>query len=182
MSRRSGTRPSTGTPLRAATTAPRGVRVRPCYRRTRARSTTRVETESIILSMVDGDLRKITAQTVYEAAKRGDSTARGRPRDGSLPGAGVNRSTFSIRIRWPSGGVTQAGDVFRPCAEVKRRGSPAVDACRIVLARPLSAGVVGASPRSKSEAGRAVGDGNNIRSRASASASWGASSGTHPRA
>src|ERR1700716_3950094 len=31
------------------------------------------ESESILVSMVDGDLRKITAQTVYDAAKRGDS-------------------------------------------------------------------------------------------------------------
>ena len=109
------------------------------------------ESESILVSMVDGDLRKITAQTVYDAAKRGDSTAREVVRETArFLGAGVSNllNLFNPDTVVLAGGVTQAGDaLFRPLrAEVKRRAfKPAVEACRIVPgAIPLSAGVVGA--------------------------------------
>ncbi len=109
------------------------------------------EAESILVSMVDGDQRKITAQTVYEASKRGDETAREVVRETArILGTGVANllNIFNPDIVVLAGGVTQAGDaLFQPLrAEVKRRAfKPAVQACRILPgALPLSAGVVGA--------------------------------------
>ena len=109
------------------------------------------EGESILASMVEGDTRKITAATVYEAAKRGDLTAREVVRETArFLGAGVANllNIFNPDTVVLAGGVTQAGDaLFQPLrAEVKRRAfKPAVQACRIVPgALPLSAGVVGA--------------------------------------
>jgi glucokinase len=109
------------------------------------------EGESILVSMVDGDQRKITAQTVYEAAKRGDTVAREVVRETArFLGAGVANllNIFNPDTVVLAGGVTQAGDaLFQPLrAEVRRRAfKPAVQACRIVPgALPLSAGVVGA--------------------------------------
>jgi glucokinase len=109
------------------------------------------EGESIILGMVGGDPKRITAQTVYEAAKRGDATAREVVRETArFLGAGVANllNIFNPDVVVLAGGVTQAGDaLFKPLrAEVKRRAfKPAVEACRIVPgALPLSAGVVGA--------------------------------------
>ncbi|HEY3112616.1 MAG TPA: ROK family protein [Gemmatimonadaceae bacterium] len=109
------------------------------------------EGESIMISMVDGDQRKITAQTVYEASKRGDAIATEVVRETArILGTGVANllNIFNPDIVVLAGGVTQAGDaLFQPLrAEVKRRAfKPAVQACRIVPgALPLSAGVVGA--------------------------------------
>jgi glucokinase len=109
------------------------------------------EGESILISMVDGDQRKITAQTVYEASKRGDATAREVVRETArFLGTGVANllNIFNPDIVVLAGGVTQAGDaLFQPLrAEVRRRAfKPAVQACRIVPgALPHSAGVVGA--------------------------------------
>ena len=109
------------------------------------------EGESILISMVDGDQRKITAQTVYEASKRGDATAREVVRETArILGTGVANllNIFNPDVVVLAGGVTQAGDaLFQPLrAEVKRRAfKPAVQACKIVPgALPLSAGVVGA--------------------------------------
>jgi glucokinase len=109
------------------------------------------EGESILLSMVGGDPKKITAQTIYEAAKKGDAIAREVVRETArFLGAGVSNllNIFNPDVVVLAGGVTQAGDaLFRPLrAEVKRRAfKPAVEACRIVPgALPLSAGVVGA--------------------------------------
>jgi glucokinase len=109
------------------------------------------ETESILLSLVGGDPKKITAQTVYEAAKHGDTMATEVVREtGRILGAGVSNllNIFNPDVVVMAGGVTQAGDeLFKPLrAEVKRRAfKPAVQACKIVAgALPLSAGVVGA--------------------------------------
>lgn len=109
------------------------------------------EGESILVGMVEGDPRKITAATVYEAAKRGDLTAREVVRETArFLGAGVANllNIFNPDTVVLAGGVTQAGDaLFQPLrAEVKRRAfKPAVQTCRIVPgALPLSAGVVGA--------------------------------------
>jgi glucokinase len=109
------------------------------------------EGESILAGMVGGDPKKITAQTVYEASKRGDSIATEVVRETArFLGAGVSNllNIFNPDIVVLAGGVTQAGDaLFKPLrAEVKRRAfKPAVQACRIVPgALPLSAGVVGA--------------------------------------
>lgn len=117
------------------------------------------ETESILLSLVGGDIKKITAQTVYEAAKLGDTMATEVVREtGRILGAGVSNllNTFNPDVVVMAGGVTQAGDeLFKPLrAEVKRRAfKPAVQACRIVAgALPLSAGVVGAIATFKMQA------------------------------
>jgi glucokinase len=117
----------------------------------RAREVLEGDEDSLLIQMVDGDVKKITAQTVFEASKRGDRVALEVVRDTAhFLGVGVsnlinifNPDTFVI-----AGGVTQAGDLlFDPLrAEVKRRAfKPSVEACRIVPgALPLSAGVVGA--------------------------------------
>ena len=117
----------------------------------RAREILEGDDDSILPSLVGGDLKLITAQTVFEGAKRSDRVATEVVRDTAhFLGVGVsnllnifNPDTFVI-----AGGVTQAGDLlFDPLrAEVRRRAfKPAVDACRIVAgALPLSAGVVGA--------------------------------------
>jgi glucokinase len=117
----------------------------------RARETLEVDPDSILPSLVDGDVTRITAQTVFEASKKGDRVALEVVRDTAhFLGVGVsnllnifNPDTFVI-----AGGVTQAGDLlFEPLrAEVRRRAfKPSVEACRIVPgALPLSAGVVGA--------------------------------------
>ena len=109
------------------------------------------ESESILISMVGGDLRKITAQTVYEAAKRGDSTAREVVRETArFLGAGVSNllNIFNPDTVVIAGGVTAAGDaLFAPLrAEVRRRAfSSAVQAVSIVPGiLPGTAGVVGA--------------------------------------
>lgn len=117
----------------------------------RARELLDAEGDSILHMMVDGDITRITAQTVFEASKRGDPVAIEVVRDTAhFLGVGIanlinllNPDTVVI-----AGGVTQAGDqLFDPMrAEVRRRAfKSAVDACRIVPgALPLSAGVVGA--------------------------------------
>jgi glucokinase len=109
------------------------------------------EGESMLQSMVDGDLKRLTAQIVYEASKRGDTLAREVVRETArFLGAGVSNliNIFNPDVVVLAGGVTQAGDaLFDPLrAEVRRRAfKSAVDACRIVPgALPLSAGVVGA--------------------------------------
>lgn len=107
--------------------------------------------ESIITRMVDGNVSRITAQTVYEAAKQGDDIAREVVRETArFLGAGISNlvNIFNPDVVVLAGGVTQAGDaLFEPIrAEVRRRSfKPAVDACRIVPgALPLTAGMVGA--------------------------------------
>ncbi len=117
----------------------------------RARELMNAEGDSILHTIVDGDITRITAQTVFEASKRGDPVAIEVVRDTAhFLGVGIanlinllNPDTVVI-----AGGVTQAGDqLFDPMrAEVRRRAfKSAVDACRIVPgALPLSAGVVGA--------------------------------------
>jgi glucokinase len=119
---------------------------------TRAREVlTREESASLLPSMVSGRLEDITAQTVYEAARKGDAVANELVRDTArYLGAGVanilnilNADTVVI-----AGGVTEAGDaLFVPLrAETRRRAfKPAVEAVRIVPAElPGTAGVVGA--------------------------------------
>ncbi len=117
----------------------------------RAREVLEGDEPSDLTQMVGGDLSRITAQTVFEASKRGDRVALEVVRDTAhFLGVGVanlinifNPDTFVI-----AGGVTQAGELlFDPLrAEVRRRAfKPSVEACRIVPgALPLTAGVVGA--------------------------------------
>ena len=108
--------------------------------------------ETKLPDYVGGDLAKITAQTVYEAAHDDDDYALEVVRDtAKFLGAGVanlinifNPDTFVI-----AGGVTLAGDkLFTPLkAEVTRRAfKPAWERCRIVPAElPGTAGVYGAA-------------------------------------
>ncbi|MBA3405539.1 MAG: ROK family protein [Gemmatimonadaceae bacterium] len=117
----------------------------------RAREVLEGGEDSILASMVDGDVTRITAQTVFDASKRGDALALEVVRDTAhFLGVGISNliNIFNPDTVVVAGGVTQAGDLlFDPLrAEVRRRAfKPAVDACRIVPgALPLSAGVVGA--------------------------------------
>lgn len=106
---------------------------------------------SLLRDLVAGDLSRITARTVYDAATRGDPTAREVVRDTArFLGAGIANllNIFNPDVVVLAGGVTDAGAaLFEPMrAEVRRRAfRPAVDACRIVPGSLAgSAGVVGA--------------------------------------
>jgi glucokinase len=108
--------------------------------------------DSSLPAFVDGDLARITAQTVYEAAHAGDDYAQEVVRDtAKFLGAGVANllNIFNPDVVVIAGGVTLAGErLFVPLqAEVKRRAfKPAVTACRIVPGTlPGTAGVVGAA-------------------------------------
>ena len=101
---------------------------------------------------VGGDLSKITAQVVYEAAHDDDAYALEVVREtAKLLGAGVANiiNIFNPQVVVICGGVTLAGDtLFVPLrSEVKRRAfKPAVEVCRILPgALPGTAGVVGAA-------------------------------------
>jgi glucokinase len=117
----------------------------------RAREALEVDEASVLRDMVHGKLDRITAQTVYEGALKGDLVAREVVRDTArFLGIGIANllNIFNPDVVVIAGGVTQAGDaLFIPLrAEVRRRAfRPAVDACRIVGgALPGSAGMVGA--------------------------------------
>jgi Transcriptional regulator/sugar kinase len=117
----------------------------------RAREVLDVDGDSILHDLVNGDVSRITAATVFEASKRGDLVALEVVRDTAhFLGVGISNliNIFNPDLVVVAGGVTQAGDLlFDPLrAEVRRRAfKPSVDACKIVPgALPLSAGVVGA--------------------------------------
>ena len=108
--------------------------------------------ETSLPTYVGGDLAKITAQVVYEAANDGDAFALEVVRDtAKFLGAGVANiiNIFNPEVVVICGGVTLAGDrLFVPLgAEVKRRAfKPAVDVCRILPGTlPGTAGVYGAA-------------------------------------
>lgn len=119
---------------------------------TRAREAlVREDTASLLPSMVDGQLDRITAEIVYDAAKKGDGLANEIVRDTArYLGAGIATllNVINPDIVVIAGGVTRAGEaLFGPLhAEVRRRAfRPAVQAVRIVPAElPGTAGVVGA--------------------------------------
>jgi glucokinase len=101
---------------------------------------------------VAGDLGRITAQTVYEAARHEDEFALELVREtAKFLGAGVANlvNIFNPDVIVLVGGVTLAGDrLFVPLrAEVKRRAfKPAVERCRILPGSlPGTAGVFGAA-------------------------------------
>ena len=106
--------------------------------------------DSLMVRMAGGDPARITAATVYEAAKRGDDTALDVVRETSrFLGAGVANllNIFNPDVVVIAGGVTQAGEtLFAPLRrEVRKRAfKPAVDACQIVPGILVAAGVVGA--------------------------------------
>jgi glucokinase len=118
----------------------------------RAREGIEAGVESCVAQLAGGDLDRITAQTVYEAAQEGDEFALEVVRDTArFLGAGVANllNIFNPETVVILGGVTQAGDsLFIPLrAEVSRRAfRPAVESCRIVPGLlPGTAGVFGAA-------------------------------------
>jgi glucokinase len=108
--------------------------------------------ESTLPSYVAGDLHRITAQTVYQAAHSGDELALEVVRDtAKFLGAAVASliNIFNPEAVVIVGGVTLAGDsLFEPLSrEVSRRAfKPAVQVCRIVPGTLTGvAGVYGAA-------------------------------------
>jgi glucokinase len=108
-------------------------------------------TPSLIPGLVAGDLTRVTAQTVYQAAQEGDALAHEIVRDTArFLGAGIANIVNFLNpdVVVVTGGVTKAGDrLFGPLRiEVARRAfRPAVAACRILPgALPGTAGVIGA--------------------------------------
>ncbi len=108
--------------------------------------------ESSLPSHVGGDLRQITAQTVYQAAHAGDQLALEVVRDtAKFLGAAVASliNIFNPEAVVIVGGVTLAGEsLFEPLSrEVSRRAfKPAVAVCRIVPGTLTGvAGVYGAA-------------------------------------
>ncbi len=117
----------------------------------RAREALDGDEGSALLLLAGGDPAKITAQTVYEAAKQNDPVAVEVVRETArILGTAISTliNILNPDIVVVAGGVTQAGDaLFEPLrSEVRRRAfKAAVDACEIVPGMlPLSAGVVGA--------------------------------------
>ena len=103
-------------------------------------------------SYVGGDLKQITAQTVYLAAQEGDELALEVVNDtAKFLGVGIGNllNVFNPEVVVVCGGVTLAGDhLFVPLRrEVSRRAfKPAVAACRIVPGELVgTAGVYGAA-------------------------------------
>ncbi|MEP6688003.1 MAG: ROK family protein [Gemmatimonadales bacterium] len=108
--------------------------------------------ESRLRALVNGDLTKITAQTVYQAAADGDELALEVVNDtAKFLGVGIGNllNVFNPEVVVVCGGVTLAGDhLFEPLRrEVARRAfKPAVAACRIVPGELAgTAGVYGAA-------------------------------------
>jgi len=108
--------------------------------------------ESRLRALVDGDLAKVTAQTVYQAAADGDELALEVVNDtAKFLGVGIGNllNVLNPDVVVVCGGVTLAGDhLFEPLRrEVARRAfKPAVNACRIVPGELAgTAGVYGAA-------------------------------------
>jgi glucokinase len=108
--------------------------------------------ETSLPQYVAGDLSRITAQVVYEAAHDGDGYALEMVRDtAKLLGAGVANiiNIFNPEVVVICGGVTLAGaKLFGPLrSEVQRRAfKPAWEACRILPGALMgTAGVYGAA-------------------------------------
>lgn len=105
---------------------------------------------SLLRELAGGDVGAITAETVYDAARRGDMVALEVVRDTArFLGTGVANflNIFNPEVVVLAGGVTHAGDaLFDPLrAEVRRRAfKSAVDRCRIVPGALANSGVVGA--------------------------------------
>jgi glucokinase len=118
----------------------------------RAREGIEAGDQSLLVELVDGDLGRITAATVYEALVRGDEYAQAVMLETArILGAGIANvvNTFNPEAVVVVGGVTRAGEhLFTPLrSEVRRRAfDPAVEACRIVPGElGDAAGVIGAA-------------------------------------
>lgn len=120
----------------------------------RAREGLEAGAESVLLGMVDGDLDRLTAATVYEAILRGDAYAgEVMLETAKILGAGLANivNVLNPEVVVIVGGVTRAGHyLFNPLrAEVRRRAFRSADGvCRIVPGElPETAGVIGAAGR-----------------------------------
>jgi glucokinase len=107
---------------------------------------------SVLPDLVDGDLSRITAETVYEGLVAGDAYARDVMRDtAKFLGSGLANliNVLNPQMIVISGGVTRAGDhLLEPLRnEVRRRAfRPAFESCEIVTSELGSmAGVIGAA-------------------------------------
>ncbi|MGB7213368.1 MAG: ROK family protein [Gemmatimonadales bacterium] len=108
--------------------------------------------ESKLPGMVGGDLARITAETVYDAAYAGDELALEVVRDTAVYlGAAIANfiNIFNPEVVVVCGGVTKAGEkLFHPLQrEVSKRAfKPAVEVCRIVPGQLHgTAGILGAA-------------------------------------
>jgi glucokinase len=117
----------------------------------RAREALARDESSILPELAGGDVSKITAALVYQAAGLGDAVALELVRDTArFLGTGIANllNIFNPDVVVIAGGVTQAGEaLFGPLrTEVRRRAFKSVsEACRIVPGTlPGTAGVVGA--------------------------------------
>ena len=118
----------------------------------RAREGLEAGRESILAELVDGELDRLTAQTVTDAVKREDAYAREvMAETARYLGVGLANlvNTLNPEMIVVVGGVTRAGEhLFAPLRkEVRRRAfESAVDACTIVPGGlPETAGVIGAA-------------------------------------
>lgn len=118
----------------------------------RAREGIEAGDHSILADLVDGDISRITAQTVYDALLQGDEHAQDVMLEtAKILGAGIANvvNLFNPEVVVVVGGVTRAGDhLFTPLrTEVRRRAfDEAVAACRIVPGELAdAAGVIGAA-------------------------------------
>jgi glucokinase len=118
----------------------------------RAREGLEAGAESVLTALVDGDLDRLTAATVFEAILEGDAYAgEVMLETAKILGAGVANivNVLNPQVVVIVGGVTKAGHyLFNPLrAEVRRRAfKSAEQACRIVPGElPQTAGVIGAA-------------------------------------
>lgn len=117
----------------------------------RAREGIESGSESVLVELVEGDLSRITALTVYDALLQGDALAQEvMIETAKALGAGIANvvNSFNPEVVVIVGGVTRAGEhLFAPLRnEVRRRAfEAAVDSCRIVPGELAAAGVVGAA-------------------------------------
>jgi glucokinase len=125
----------------------------------RAREALGGDDDSLLYRLVGGQLDRLTAATVYEAAREGDELALDVVRETArFLGAGIANllNIFNPDVVVIAGGVTQAGaPLFEPLRkEVRKRAfKPAVESCRIVPGSlPGTAGIVGAAATFKQQA------------------------------
>lgn len=118
----------------------------------RAREGIEAGDPSLLVELVDGDLDRITALTVYDALLQGDEHAQAVMLEtAKILGAGIANvvNMFNPEVVVVVGGVTRAGEhLFGPLrSEVRRRAfDAAVKACRIVPGElEDAAGVIGAA-------------------------------------
>ena len=118
----------------------------------RARDALTVGAKSVLSAMVEGDLNRITAETVYDALLDGDAlSARLIQETAELLGIGLANvvNLFNPEMIVLVGGVSRAAEyLLDPLHESLRNRafSSAVDACKIVPGSlPTTAGVIGAA-------------------------------------